>query len=175
LADDRELWTQIRRGNADAFDRFYRENAPRLHAFLRQLVGSPQVAEDLMQEAFTRIWNHPNGFQPERGTLRGYLYGIGRNSAAEWWRYQTPRDAARDNHEGGGKAETVSIVADAFARLPPDQRTLLWLCEVEGQSYAELAQALEIPIGTVRSRLFAAREALREIWQSKRRNPKEGA
>jgi DNA-directed RNA polymerase specialized sigma24 family protein len=49
-------------------------------------------------------------------------------------------------------------------RLPEDQRSLLWLREVEGRSYAELAEILEIPVGTVRSRLFAAREALRKIW-----------
>ena len=55
-------------------------------------------------------------------------------------------------------------MTDALRRLPPDQRTLLWLREVEGQSYSELAAILGIPIGTVRSRLFAAREALRTIW-----------
>jgi RNA polymerase sigma-70 factor, ECF subfamily len=57
-------------------------------------------------------------------------------------------------------------MGDALARLPKEQRALLWLREVEGQSYAELAVILEIPIGTVRSRLFAAREALRKIWRS---------
>jgi RNA polymerase sigma-70 factor (ECF subfamily) len=57
-------------------------------------------------------------------------------------------------------------VGDAFGRLPEDQRTLLWLREVEGQSYAELAEILGIPIGTVRSRLFAAREELRKVWHA---------
>ena len=51
-------------------------------------------------------------------------------------------------------------------QLTADERSLLWLREVEGQSYAEMAGILDIPIGTVRSRLFAARRALREIWQS---------
>ena len=62
------------------------------------------------------------------------------------------------------QTETVSIVGDAFRRLAEEQRVLLWLREVEGQSYAELALILEVPLGTVRSRLFAAREALRKIW-----------
>jgi RNA polymerase sigma-70 factor (ECF subfamily) len=57
-------------------------------------------------------------------------------------------------------------VSDAFARLPVEQQSLLWLREVEGQSYAELAEILDIPVGTVRSRLFAAREELRKIWHS---------
>ncbi len=56
------------------------------------------------------------------------------------------------------------MIADALRRLPEEQRMLLWLREVEGQSYAELASILNIPLGTVRSRLFAARQALRAIW-----------
>ena len=57
-------------------------------------------------------------------------------------------------------------MADAFARLPEEQQSLMWLREVEGQSYAELAVILQIPVGTVKSRLFAAREELRRIWRS---------
>ena len=56
--------------------------------------------------------------------------------------------------------------SDLLRQLPAEQRSLLWLREVEGQSYAELAVILDIPIGTVRSRLFAAREALRAVWHS---------
>ena len=126
MADDQELWRQICRGNARAFDAFYRENARGLQAFLRQMVGNPQTAEDIMQETFTKIWNRPNGFQPERGSLRAYLYGIGRKSAAEWWRGQSPQDAATDDSVGPCRTETISIVGDAFGRLLPDQRALLW-------------------------------------------------
>jgi RNA polymerase sigma-70 factor (ECF subfamily) len=57
-------------------------------------------------------------------------------------------------------------MAELLGQLPAEQRSLLWLREVEGQSYAELAAILNIPIGTVRSRLFAAREALRALWHS---------
>jgi RNA polymerase sigma-70 factor (ECF subfamily) len=57
-------------------------------------------------------------------------------------------------------------MGDAFRQLPEEQRTLLWLRAVEGLSYAELAVILAIPVGTVSSRLFAAREALRRIWRA---------
>lgn len=61
--DDHELWGPIRGRDASA-EAFYRDNAARLCAFLRQLVGSPQAAEDLMQETFTHMWKSPNGFRP---------------------------------------------------------------------------------------------------------------
>jgi RNA polymerase sigma-70 factor (ECF subfamily) len=173
LPDDRQTWERIHRGDAQAFDEFYRQNAPRLELFLRHMVGNPQAAEDIMQDTFTQIWTRPNGFQPERGTLRAYLFGIGRKRAAEWWRKQGGRDVTESDRTAC-RTETASAMEDAFRRLPEDQRSLLWLREVEGQSYAELAEILEIPVGTVRSRLFAAREALRKIWQSPRL-PKEGA
>jgi RNA polymerase sigma-70 factor, ECF subfamily len=170
LADDRQLWERICQGDARAFDAFYRENALRLEAFLRHVVGDRQTAQDLMQETFMQIWRWPNGFRPERGTLRAYLYGVGRKRAVEWWRRQSPRGAVIENDGTACRTEMGSAINEAFQQLAEEQRTLLWLREVEGQSYAELAEILEIPIGTVRSRLFAAREALRKAWQSPRRS-----
>ncbi len=168
MTDDREVWKKISRGNADAFDAFYRENAPRLRGFLRQVVGNPQTAEDIAQDTITDMWNRPNGFQPERGTLRGYLFGIAKKQASEWWRKQPSGTLAAEEEKSLCRTESASIMGDALNRLPEEQRTLLWLREVEGLSYAELALNLEIPVGTVRSRLFAAREALRKIWLRKR-------
>jgi RNA polymerase sigma factor (sigma-70 family) len=118
LADDRELWKRISQGNADSFDAFYRENAPRLQVFLRQFIGDRQAAEDIVQETFTQIWNRPSGFHPERGTLRAYVYGIARKRAADWWRKQGPSDRASEDRVSVCKTETVLIVGDAFRRLP---------------------------------------------------------
>ena len=168
LADDREIWKRISQGDADSFDAFYRENAPRLQLFVLRVTGDRQAAEDIVQEMFTQIWSRPNGFQPERGTLRAYLYGIAGKRAADWWRKQDPSDRASEDQVSVCQTETVSIVGDAFQRLPEEQRKLLWLREVEGRSYTDLAMILEIRVGTVRSRLFAAREALRRIWLDSR-------
>jgi RNA polymerase sigma-70 factor (ECF subfamily) len=166
LADDRELWERICHGDARAFDEFYQAHAHGLEMFLRRLLGSPQAAEDVMQETFTQIWRRPNGFEPERGTVRAYLFGAGRRRAAEWWRKHGTRDQRIQREPVEHKTETSSLIADALARLTEEDRTLIWLREIEGYSYAELANILEIPIGTVRSRLFGAREELRRTWQA---------
>lgn len=169
MADDRELCERICSRDASAFEAFYRDNAVRLCAYLRQIVGNAQAAEDVMQETFTQIWRTPNGFRPDLGSLRGYLFGIGRKRAAEWWRKrgENPGEPAEKREAAFVEAAaSFSAVGDAFGRLAEEQRSLLWLREVEGQSYAELAEILRIPVGTVKSRLFAAREELRRIWHS---------
>jgi RNA polymerase sigma-70 factor (ECF subfamily) len=130
------------------------------------VLGSRQAAEDVMQETFTQIWQRPNGFKPGRGTLRAYLFGAGRKRAVEWWRKHDISKKPLQNGLAECDNETASLVGDAFERLPEEQRTLMWLREVEGHSCAELAAILEVPVGTVRSRLFAAREELRRIWQA---------
>jgi RNA polymerase sigma-70 factor (ECF subfamily) len=152
------------RRDATAFEELYRSYGPGLQAFLRRALSSHHAAEDVTQETFASIWRHPNGFDPARGTLRSYLFGAGRKRAAEWWRQQKPEGEAEPEKTEESKAETRSLVGDALARLTAEQQSLLWLREVEGQSYAELAAILDIPVGTVRSRLFVAREALRKIW-----------
>jgi RNA polymerase sigma-70 factor, ECF subfamily len=175
MVEDSQLWERIRRGEPQAFDTFYREMGPRLLRYLRQIVGNRQAAEDVMQETFTQIWRRPNGFMPERGSLRAYLFGVGRKRTAEWWRNSESADSNTLEEGTECKAEAASLVGDAFHRLPEDQRSLLWLREVEGQSYAELAQILGIPVGTVRSRLFTAREELRKVWRSTPPGRREGA
>lgn len=175
MAEDCELWKRIRRGEPQAFDALYREMGPPLLGFLRQIVGNRQAAEDVMQETFTRMWRNPNGFTPERGTLRAYLFGVARKCAAEWWRKRGSTGGNPIEEPAESKTEIASLVGDALQRLPEEQRSLLWLREVEGQSYAELAQILGIPVGTVRSRLFTAREELRMVWHATRPTKKEGA
>lgn len=172
--DDRELWEAIRRKDARAFDALYRTCGAGLQGFLKQLLGNRQAAEDLTQETFASLWQHPNGFDPERGTLRSYVFGAGRKRAAEWWRKQKQQTHSAAEPVEACKAETQSLIGNAFGKLPLEQRSLLWLREVEGQSYAELADVLGIPEGTVRSRLFAARSALRQVWHSAK-NVKEGS
>ena len=171
--DDRQLWEGIRRKDASAFDAVYRTYSPGLQGFLKQLLGNRQVAEDVTQETFASFWHHPNGFDPERGTLRSYIFGAGRKRAAEWWRKQERQGHSPTEPTQDSKTETQSLIGNAFDKLPAEQRTLLWLREVEGQSYSELAEILGIPEGTVRSRLFVARKALKQIWHAAR-NIEEG-
>ncbi len=166
MLDERELGKRIATGDAQAFDCWYGETAPRLRAFLRHLTGSQQAAEDVMQDTYTHIWRRPHNFDPERGSLRAWLYGIARKQAAEYGRRHKPTDPLDIEDAAPGRAEASSVMAYLLRQLPTEQRALLWLREVEGHSYAELAAVLDVPIGTVRSRLFAAREALRAVWHS---------
>lgn len=175
MSDDRDVWERICRRDAGAFDALYRTHGLKMQMFLRRLLGNSQAAEDVMQETFAAIWQHPNGFAVERGTLRAYLFGAARKRAAAWWRKQGAPEERLQSEPGRCDAEMVSLVTDAVSQLSSEGRALIWLREVEGYSYDELAQILEIPAGTVASRLFAAREKLRNIWQAARQEKKEGS
>lgn len=165
LLEDQELWKKIAKGDGEAFDTWYRETAPRLRIFLRHLLHEEQAVEDIMQETYSKIWSHSHRFNSQRGSSRAYLFGVARRQAAEWRRNQTLAEELEFDPPVASRVEAASLLAEAFNHLPLEQRTLLWLREVEGHSYEELATILEIPIGTIRSRLFATREALRAIWK----------
>ncbi len=163
--DDQELSDRMRRGDAGAFGDFYRQHAARLQSFLRRYLGDPKAAEDVAQESFLQLWQHPNGFNPARARLKAYLFGIAVRRAADWWRHQGHLRVPSTPEAGARQSEEAALMEDALARLDSEPRSLLWLREVEGYSYAELAEMLAIPVGTVKSRLFAAREQLRQIWK----------
>jgi len=162
--DGPESWNSLRAGNRDAFERFYRSHATQLRHFLRRHVGDSEAAEDIAQESFLELWKRPNGFNPERGSPRAYLFGIAAKRAADWWR-RRPAGVPQSSEPPLRQGDSPLLIADALEKVDPDKRSLLWLREVEGYSYQELAEMLAIPLGTVRSRLFAAREQLRRVWE----------
>lgn len=146
-ADGRELWERISRGGTGALDSFYRCSAPRLMGFLFQMTRSRQAAQDIVQESFLQLWRRPNGYQPEKRSLRSYLFGIGRKRTAERRRKNTPGAEAKAEQGTTAAREPSSLMTDALSRLDAEQRAVLWLRDAEGQSYAELAEVPEIPMG----------------------------
>lgn len=147
------------------------ELMPRLRRFALSLTREASGADDLVQTCLERALNSWRSKRPE-GDLRAWLFAImyrqfidGRRSAR---RYQRMLDFVT----GGGDDETApslerSIMAastlDAFQHLSDEQRALLLAVSVEGLSYKEVAQILDVPIGTVMSRLSRARQALRQL------------
>jgi len=150
-----------------AFARLYLEQGSPVRGFLRSWVGDSSTADDLTQETFLHLWRRRGAFDPARGGVKAYLLGIARKKAADWWRRN--REHTATGSEACSSATDDITVRDAFNQLPPEMRAVLWLREVEGYSYDELAGILKIPLGTVRSRLHAARHQLRTIWMKEAR------
>ena len=166
MASREMLWERIQKGEREAFEEFYRKNFPKLRSYLTVHLGSRTFAEDIAQEAFLQLWKHPDGFDPSLSGLRTYLFTIARRRAVDWWRSHS---SSSENvfPSPQAQAEKRILMEDMLGRLDPESRSILWLREAEGYSYQELAAIFEVPVGTVKSRLFNARQHLREIWRQR--------
>ncbi len=164
MQEDEARWTQVTRRSAAAFEQIYQDNFARVRSFLRVYLNDAAVVDDVAQETFLHFWRRPGGFDPSRSTLRTYLLGIARKRASEWWRHHRPAEAIQPDSAAAEEPSNL-LLSEVLHQLDPDLRNILWLREVEGYSYDELARILGIPLGTVKSRLFAAREQLRRVWR----------
>jgi RNA polymerase sigma-70 factor (ECF subfamily) len=144
---------------------------PALMRYAQALTHDPVAAEELVQDALVRAYDRRSTFDP-RFSLRAWLFSILHNTFVS--SYRRRRAEARREQIAADLATSVADpvqeqaaelqrIGAAFQALPLDQRTVLHLVTVEGLSYAEAAQALEIPVGTVMSRLSRARAALRNV------------
>jgi len=138
---------------------------PALRSFLRRFMRSAGEANDIAQEAAVRALGAKEVPQ-DRAAYRAWLYRIARNAAIDAYRRRAAHAAEPDhvNPWGADRALITALsVRQALARLPHHQRRLLLLVDVEGLSYAEAARALDVPVGTVMSRVSRARAALLHI------------
>ncbi len=164
MQESRPLWRQFIGGEPIGFEKLYLANFLAVRNFLRMYLGDRSAVDDITQDTFLQLWKRPDHFDPARSNVRAYLFGIARRKAADWWRQQSISNAVAP--EISYHSESTLLITDALQHLEPDQRNILWLREIEGYSYTELASILDIPLGTVRSRLFTAREQLRRLWQT---------
>jgi RNA polymerase sigma-70 factor (ECF subfamily) len=167
-----ELITRAQRGERDAFNELVRIHAQGVMNVIYRMCGDAQVAEDAAQETFIQAWLHLSTYRPQT-SLRSWLYRIAVNAATDMLRKEKRilPNALEDLHlqdpQLGPEAlffqeERTTLVKKAILSLPDASRVVLVMREYEGMSYHEIAEALDIPVGTVMSRLNYARKSLRD-------------
>jgi RNA polymerase sigma-70 factor (ECF subfamily) len=140
---------------------------------LRLASGDRQRAEDLVQETLLRAWRHPEALNPDRGSVRAWLFTTARNLAIDSWRRRSVRvgevitDSPPETLSDDETDRTVEtwLIADALARLSQVHREVLVECFYMGRSVAEAAARLGIPPGTVKSRTHYALRSLRLVLE----------
>jgi RNA polymerase sigma-70 factor (ECF subfamily) len=187
LETDDELLLRIQSGDEQAFVELYRRRQAALYRFALHMSGSMPVAEDVTQEVFLALLREGCGFDPERGTLSGYLYGIARKLVLRHLERGRSDVALETDGDDSALAELAVIDdpmvdltrregIDALRRavqaLPRRYREVVVLCDLEEVDYADAAVALGCPIGTVRSRLHRARGLLLDKLNQDR-NPRQ--
>jgi len=156
-----------------AFTRFFRHFAPLIKAFA--LAGSSlsaSLADELVQEVMLKVWQKAGGFNPEKAAASTWVYTIARNCRTDMFRrlqkFDTPL-AEEDVMPDQGSEEPFAMlqdkrsqerVRDLMQGLPPDQMQILAKVYMEGKSHAEAAAELDLPLGTVKSRVRLAIQKL---------------
>lgn len=177
---DAELLRLMLAGDEDAFTTLYRRRQGGLYRFALQMSGSEALADDVVQETFMALMRDGQNFDPSRGSVSAYLYGIARNHVLRAFdreralvRFDDEEDEPcgathdnlifRDDPLGDlTRGEAVEKLRQAVLALPAHYREALVLCELQEMSYAEAAAAIQCAVGTVRSRLHRARAMLVE-------------
>ena len=175
MSSDEALMLEFQKGSTEAFTELFHRYAQRLYGFFRRRLDHPTRAEELTQDVFVAVLKGAARYEP-RALFRTYLYSIAvRMLSAE--RRKSSREVADAAQAADpvqpAQSETSAWVRDAVGRLEATEREILLLREYEELSYEEIAQVLGIPVNTVRSRLFRARLALRELLGA--RQPRAGA
>jgi len=171
---DAQLIDEVRKGNQAAFDILFSKYNNKLYASLLAFTKSQELAEDLTQKTFFRVWKKIETFRGD-SSLFTWIYRIAINLAKnEFSSKQAKNQGITDNidetyyressvsspESHAIEAESMQAVMDFIASLPTDLREAISLREFDGKSYEEIAQITGSPIGTVRSRIFRAREEI---------------
>jgi RNA polymerase sigma-70 factor, ECF subfamily len=184
---DDVLLRRAARGDEEAFTSLYRRHQAALYRFVLRMTGSAWAGEEIVQDIFMILLRNPRKFDPARGTLAAYLFGIARNRVMKHAE-RIPREVSlqEKREDGTGPAivlddkftpaiwaeqkERLEQVRAAVLELPAEFRETVVLCELEELSYEEAAELMECPVGTIRSRLHRGRalllaklEMLREV------------
>jgi RNA polymerase sigma-70 factor (ECF subfamily) len=179
---DQQLVERVQRGDKEAFGLLVSKYQRKLNRLLSRLIRDPAEVEDVAQETFVKAYRALGSFRGE-SAFYTWLYRIGINTAKNYLVSQgrrAPTSTGFDSDEAEGfedayqlrdintperlmmSKQIAKVVDDAMVALPEELRTAIMLRELEGMSYEEIANIMDCPIGTVRSRIFRAREAIAE-------------
>lgn len=175
--EDLELHRRIAAGDRSAFDVLYRRYGSAAYGLAQRITAQEALAQEVVQEAFLALWRAPEAFDPARGVFRSFFLSLVHHRAVdavrreERLRRRTDRasnlepvrgeDVAEDVVEGAYLDVRRKEVREALGILPPEQRQVIELAYFGGRTQTAIAEALQIPVGTVKTRTLAAMRKLR--------------
>ncbi len=174
--EDELLVLLCQEGDSEALEALIARWQPRFARLAWRLTAEREAARDVVQDAWLAIVRGLNRLD-DPARFRAWAYRIVKNKCVDWTRRRVAqRSAGRDLHHstvevaedsqnGTDSSDEVELLRKGLARLPEEQRAILSLHYLDGMSVAEIGRALEIPVGTVKSRLYHARNRLRQTLE----------
>lgn len=172
-ASDAALVVRVARYQQHALAELYRRHSGAVFALSRRLLSDRTLAEEVVQEVFVRLWNNPDRFDPDRGSLRTYLLAQCHGRSVDLIRSEESR-RQRENKEVRLAAEAgydlehevldltvASRVREALGSIPANEREPILLAYFGGHTYREVAELLGEPEGTIKSRIRSGLKRLR--------------
>jgi RNA polymerase sigma-70 factor (ECF subfamily) len=168
---DEHLLHRSASGEEQAFLELYRRRQAGIYRFALHMSGSAAIAEEVTQEVFMAVIRDAKRFDPSRGSASAFLIGVARNHVLKALQRNRayiglddesvePASEAADVVSTIARAEAVENIRQAVLELPAVYREAVVLCDLQEVSYADAAEALGIPVGTVRSRIARGRAQL---------------
>lgn len=178
---DFDLLTQVARRDQNALMALYQQYGNLVYSLALRVLRQPPLAEEVTQDVFLKLWRQPDRWDPSLGQFSSWLLTITRNAAIDRLRREG-RQASAPSWEDVGENEASAREVHGFAaqqaawadgqvlrkllsRLPPEQRQLIELAFYDGYTHSELAELLNLPLGTVKTRLRNGMQKLRVLWE----------
>lgn len=161
------------RGDVEAFRQLFQTFAPRVKAYMMRKGTDAATAEELAQETLLTVWRKARLYSTDKGSAATWIFTIARNLRIDRLRRETAWQELPEGHDEQASDEPppdeeVSLrerqkrVREALGALPPDQHEVVILAYIDGLSHSEIAERLQLPLGTVKSRMRLAYQKVRE-------------
>ena len=190
--DDQALLAQVAEGDTRALDMLYERYARVVYGLALRILGEAELAEDVVQETFWRVWRRSRTFQPGRGQVASWIFGIARNLSVDELRRQRARpnqiydtaetpvlrdkeDLRMDVAGGALENERRRLINEALQQISNEQREAIELAYFGGLSQSEIAERLQSPIGTIKTRIRLGLRKLRDVLMAQHLGVEDGA
>jgi RNA polymerase sigma-70 factor (ECF subfamily) len=169
---EQELTAALKAKDDQAFSYLYDHYSGSLYSIILQIVKSPELANDILQEVFVNIWRKIESYDPIKGRLFTWMLNISRNASIDVLRSKDYQNSQKnqeidDNVYGLNQVTQTNIdnigLSKFLGKLRPEQRVLIELAYFKGYTHDEIAQIEDIPLGTVKTRIRSALIQLREF------------
>jgi RNA polymerase sigma-70 factor (ECF subfamily) len=179
LLADEDLMSLAGSGDAGAFAGLYDRHSRAAYSLAYRMMGERQAAEDLVQEAFLQVWRAARSYRAERGSVRTWILSIAHNRGIDQLRSTASRRRTQEKVEPSPTSQPSEAFAEtwrnlqreqvreALRSLPPEQLKVLELAYYSGYTHMEIAELLDLPLGTVKGRMRLGLQKIREYFGSR--------